>query len=241
LQEVKHVSTRLIYEIAVTAASSGSGLDDGVGKDYISIGTEREEDSIAMGRPREFVIDEALDAALQVFWSKGYEGTSLSDLTDAMGITRPSLYATFGNKEELFRKVLDRYEDVCMRFMREALEEKTSRRVVERLLYGSADMQTDPPHPPGCLGMNGALACSEDAEPIRQELIGRRIAGEAALRRRLEQAKAEGDLPKTADPAALARYVMTVAQGMAIQAASGARRADLHQVIATALMAWPTA
>jgi AcrR family transcriptional regulator len=193
-----------------------------------------------MGRPREFEIDEALEAALQIFWRKGYEGTSLSDLTQAMGITRPSLYATFGNKEELFRKVLDRYEDVCMRFMRDALEEPTSRAVVEKLLYGSADAQTDPPHPPGCLGMNGALACSEEAEPIRLELIGRRLAGEAALRRRLEQAKADGDLPQAADTAALARYVMTVAQGMAIQAASGASREALHQVIATALLAWPT-
>jgi AcrR family transcriptional regulator len=193
-----------------------------------------------MGRPREFDIDEVLDAALELFWRNGYEGTSLSDLTEAMGITRPSLYATFGNKEELFRKVLDRYEDVCMRFTRDSLNEPTSRAVVEKLLYGYADAQTDPPHPPGCLGMNGALACSEEAEPIRQELIGRRIAGEAALRRRLEQAKSDGDLPEDSDPAALARYVMTVAQGMAIQAASGARRDALHQVIATALMAWPT-
>jgi AcrR family transcriptional regulator len=193
-----------------------------------------------MGRPREFDIDEVLDAALELFWRNGYEGTSLSDLTEAMGITRPSLYATFGNKEELFRKVLDRYEDVCMRFTRDSLNEPTSRAVVEKLLYGYADAQTDPPHPPGCLGMNGALACSEEAEPIRQELIGRRIAGEAALRRRLEQAKSDGDLPEDSDPAALARYVMTVAQGMAIQAASGARRDALHHVIATALMAWPT-
>ncbi|MDB5405763.1 MAG: transcriptional regulator, TetR family [Rhodospirillales bacterium] len=193
-----------------------------------------------MGRPREFDVDEALDAALDLFWRNGYEGTSLSDLTAAMGITRPSLYATFGNKEELFRKVLDRYEDVCMRFMRDALKEPTARAVVEKLLYGSADAQTDPPHPPGCLGMNGALACSMEAEPIRQELIGRRTAGEAALRRRLEQAKAEGDLPAASDPAALARYVMTLSQGMAIQAASGAGREALHQVIATALTAWPS-
>jgi AcrR family transcriptional regulator len=193
-----------------------------------------------MGRPREFDVDEALDSALQVFWRKGYEGTSLTDLTEAMGITRPSLYATFGNKEELFRKVLDQYDNTCLAFTREAMSEPTARAVVERLLYGHADAQTDPPHPPGCLGMNGALACSEEVEPIRQELIGRRLASEAALQRRLEQAKAEGDLPAGADPAGLARYVMTVAQGMAVQAASGADREALHQVISTALMAWPS-
>jgi AcrR family transcriptional regulator len=193
-----------------------------------------------MGRPREFDVDEALDSALQVFWSKGYEGTSLTDLTEAMGITRPSLYATFGNKEELFRKVLDQYDNTCLSFTREAMNEPTARAVVERLLYGHADAQTDPPHPPGCLGMNGALACSEEVEPIRQELIGRRLASEAALRRRLEQAKAEGDLAADADPAGLARYVMTIAQGMAVQAASGADREALHQVTRTALMAWPS-
>jgi AcrR family transcriptional regulator len=193
-----------------------------------------------MGRPREFDVDHALDCALELFWRKGYEGTSLSDLTDAMGITRPSLYATYGNKEELFRKVLDRYDDTCMSFTREALEEPTARAVVVKLLYGYADAQTDPQHAPGCLGTSGALACSEEAEPIRQELIGRRIAGEAALCRRLEQAKLDGDLPPSADPTNLARYVMTFAQGMAVQAASGADREALYQLCDTVLLAWPS-
>jgi AcrR family transcriptional regulator len=193
-----------------------------------------------MGRPREFDVDEALDLALEVFWRQGYAGTSLSDLTDAMGITRPSLYATYGNKEELFLKVLDRYENTCMSFMREALNEPTARAVVEKWLYGAADAQTDPSHPSGCLGMNGALACSDEVEPIREELVGRRLAAEAVLRRRLEEAKTAGDLPDDADPAGLASYVTTIGQGMATQAASGASRETLHRVIETALRAWPS-
>lgn len=193
-----------------------------------------------MGRPREFEIDEALDSALELFWRKGYEGTSLSDLTDAMGITRPSLYAAFGNKEELFRKALDRYDDTCMAFTRTAMKEPTARKVVDKLLHGFADAQTDQTHPPGCMGMNGALACSEEAEPIKRELVVRRLAGETALGRRLEEARAAGDLPADSAPADLARYVMTVAHGMAIQASSGACRDALYAVVAMTMRAWPS-
>jgi AcrR family transcriptional regulator len=194
-----------------------------------------------MGRPREFCVDQALGQALKVFWRNGYEGTSLTDLTDAMGITRPSLYATFGNKEDLFHKALDLYNKDYMGFTGQALLEPTSRAVVERLLLGLADMHSDPAHPPGCMDTNAALACSDAAEPIRKELVARRARGEAALRERLERARDEGDLPADADPADLARYVMTVAQGMAVQAKAGAGREDLHKVVTMALKAWPGA
>src|SRR5262245_28573236 len=114
-----------------------------------------------MGRPREFDAEEALERALYVFWRKGYEGASLSDLTEAMGINRPSLYAAFGNKEELFRKALDRYADGPAAFNRQALESKTARGVVECLLRGTAESVTDPCHPAGCLAVQGALSCGE--------------------------------------------------------------------------------
>lgn len=192
-----------------------------------------------MGRHREFDLDIALAQALRVFWTKGFESASLTDLTEAMGITRPSLYAAFGNKETLFRKALDRYEATSMAFLTPALDEPTARRVVERMLYGYADAQTDAAHPPGCLGTNSALVCSEAAEPIRQELIRRRGAGEARLRARLGRAVAEGDLPADADTAHLAGYVMTVVCGMSVQATSGADRDMLHGVVRTALRAWP--
>ena len=193
-----------------------------------------------MGRPREFCIDGALSRALETFWRSGFEGTSVTDLTEAMGITRPSLYAAFGNKETLFRKALDLYEVTYLGFTREALQERTARAVVERLLTGFADAQTDAQHPPGCLGTNGALACSAAAEPIRRELVERRASFQAALCQRLEAAKAAGDLPPDAAPDELAQYIVTVTQGMGVQASSGATRQSLRRVVALALKAWPT-
>jgi AcrR family transcriptional regulator len=157
-----------------------------------------------------------------------------------MGINRPSLYAAFGNKEQLFRKALDRYAAGPAAHMREALDEPTARAVAERLLLNTADVLTDPCHPPGCLAVHGALSCGEAAESIRQELNSHRFASEAALRERLERAKSDKDLPATANPADLARYIATVLQGMAVQAAGGASRDDLHSVAELALRAWPT-
>jgi AcrR family transcriptional regulator len=194
---------------------------------------------MAIGRPRAFDIDTALDRALQVFWRKGYEGTSVSDLTKAMGINRPSLYAAFGNKANLFRKALDRYTEGPAAYTHKALDEPTARAVVERLLRGVVDLLADPCTPQGCLAVQGALACGDAADAIRQELISRRAAGEAALRQRLERAIVDGDLPADADPADLARYVTTVSQGMAVQAAGGASREELRQVVEMALRAWP--
>jgi AcrR family transcriptional regulator len=193
-----------------------------------------------MGRPREFDADEALTSALHQFWRHGYEGTSLTDLTEAMGITRPSLYAAFGNKEELFRKALDLYARRYLSFFDQVLAEPTARRVVERLLLETVNQNTCPTTPPGCLGTNGAMACSSAAEPIRQELISRRRQSEAALCARFKQARARGDLPADARPADLARYVMTLSQGIAVQAAAGASREDLRRVAAIAVKTWPS-
>jgi AcrR family transcriptional regulator len=192
-----------------------------------------------VGRPREFDADKALGRALQVFWRKGYEGASLPDLTAAMGISRPSLYAAFGNKEALFRKALDSYAGGPACYVREALHEPTARAVVERLLRGAVELQTDKRNPPGCLMVQGALACGEAANPIRQELISRRAAGEAALRQRFERARSDGELPADSDPADLARYFTTVVYGMAVQAAGGASREELRRVAQAALRAWP--
>ena len=192
------------------------------------------------GRPREFDVDQALDRALRVFWRRGYEGATLPDLTEAMGINRPSLYAAFGSKEELFRKALDRYAEGPAACVRQALNEPTARAVAERLLDGAIDLVTDRRNPRGCLMVQGALACGETAESVRRELVARRVAGEVAVRQRFERARADGDLPAEADPADLARYVVTVMRGMAVQAAGGASREDLRRVAAMALRAWPT-
>jgi AcrR family transcriptional regulator len=193
-----------------------------------------------VGRPRAFDPDTALEAALRVFWTKGYEGTALSDLTAAMGINRPSIYATFGNKEALFRKALDRYNVKMTGFTADALKEPTARAVAERLMVGTADLLSCPGNPKGCLMVQGALACGVEADPIRKELISRRATGEAALRERFERAKVEGDLPAGADPGDLARYVVAVMHGMSVQSAGGASRQELQGVIDLSLRAWPT-
>jgi AcrR family transcriptional regulator len=194
---------------------------------------------VPIGRPREFDIEKALDSALRVFWRKGYEGASLPDLTRAMGINRPSLYAAFGNKESLFRKVLDRYVERPAAYVRKALNEPTARAVAERLLGGALDLLADPRNPRGCLMVQGALACGKAAESVRRELVSRRMAGEVEVRRRFERALTEGDLPADSDPADLARYVVTVVRGMAVQAAGGASREELRRVVEIALRAWP--
>jgi AcrR family transcriptional regulator len=192
-----------------------------------------------MGRARTFDTDAALDRAMTVFWRKGYDGTSLSDLTKAMGINRPSLYAAYGNKEELFRKALERYGDGPSSYEREALAKPTARQVAESLLRGAADVQTDPNSPAGCLAVLGTTYCADESSPVGKTLIQSRLAAHAAIRERFERARAEGDLPRQADPADLTRYIGTVVCGMAVLAASGATREELEGVIGLTMRAWP--
>ena len=150
---------------------------------------------MAKGRPREFDAEAALDAALRVFWEKGYEGASLPDLTAAMGINRPSLYAAFGNKETLFRRAIDRYLAGPAEHGARALQEPTAQRVAERLLRGGIELVTAPANPGGCFLVQAALACGNSADPLRKELAARRAANEFALAARFARARIEGDLP----------------------------------------------
>lgn len=207
---------------------------------YLLIGMKLTSDPAPLGRPRAFDPDTALERAMHVFWTKGYEGAALSDLTRAMRINRPSLYAAFGNKERLFRKVLDRYASGPLAYFEKALAAEKARVVVEQILFGAARMAGDPRLPAGCLMVQGALACGDMAGSVQKETAARRTASEVALRRRLQRAKREGDLPRNADPTELARYIMTVLQGMAVQGANGATRDQLRRVAQTALRAWPT-
>ncbi len=190
-----------------------------------------------MGRPREFDAEAALDQAMEVFWRHGYEGATIAQLTEAMGINPPSLYACFGNKEGLLKAALDHYTKLRNIWMDEVVAAPTARDVTERMLIGIADKQTDPANPPGCLLVQGGVACGSGSESVPFELAARRAQNEDQLRERFIRAKAEGDLKETADPAALARYVSAVSVGMGVMASSGADREALRQVADVAVQA----
>jgi AcrR family transcriptional regulator len=185
---------------------------------------------MAMGRPREFDAGSALDQAMEVFWRHGYEGATIAQLTDAMGINPPSLYAAFGNKEGLLKAALDRYSAKRAAWMDEVLAAPSARDVAERMLMGIAETQTDPANPPGCLLVQGGLACGTGSENVPFELAARRALTEDQVRERFIRAKREGDLKETADPVALARYLSAVSVGMGVMASSGADREALRQV-----------
>jgi AcrR family transcriptional regulator len=184
-------------------------------------------------------MSKALDAAMEVFWRKGYEGASMVDLTTAMGINSPSLYAAFGSKKGLFEAVLDHYDQDRAGFLSDVLAQPTARRAAERYLCGLVDQETDPDGPRGCLLVQGGLTCGDDAADIPARLAAHRHATELTLRERFVCAKSEGDLPKGSDPAGLARYLMTVANGMSVQASSGATAKELRQIAEMALLALP--
>ncbi|MBS7699867.1 MULTISPECIES: TetR/AcrR family transcriptional regulator [unclassified Chelatococcus] len=192
-----------------------------------------------MGRHREFDVEKALDAALCVFWRKGYEGASYTDLTEATGVERPALYSAFGNKEALFRRSLTRYYERYLHYLPEALQLPTAREVAAHILYAAAELNTRYPEHPGCLGINGVLAGSDEAEPVRQALIEARAAAEIQIRERFERAKTEGDLAATAKSDALAAFLMAVLHGMAVQAKAGFSRDMLEAVAEQALSSWP--
>lgn len=191
------------------------------------------------GRPRCFCKEEALDKAMIVFWRQGYQGASLSDLTKAMGINPPSLYACFGSKEGLFKAVLERYDQRREIFMGQVLAAPTAAEVAEAYLMGVAAFVSDTGgrNPPGCLMVQGGLSGSDNDIP---EMLARhRAEKEGMLRTRFERARKSGDLPKASDPAALARYLMVMANGLCVQASAGASEKELKEVAAIALTNWP--
>ena len=194
------------------------------------------------GRPREFCVDHALAQALRVFWEKGYEGTSLNDLTEAMGITRPSLYAAFGNKDALFRKALDLYESEKLAYIRQALEKPTAREVAETMLRGSVDNVTGNSNEPhGCLGVITSVACGPESQSVREEVVKRGEMGKKALTDRFFRAKEEGDLPAHIDPEGLMRVLIAMLQGISVQATQGATREELDRLVESGLALWPSA
>lgn len=175
---------------------------------------------------------------MTVFWEHGYDGVSLTDLTRAMGITKTSLYAAFGNKEELFLKTLERYAVGPTSYAVRALQEPTAREVAEAYLTGAVNNSTQPGRPAGCLSVQAFLAAGHLGETARAALATWRNEDDARLRDRFQRAVDEGDLPPNAVPEVLARYLMAMANGIAIQAAGGASRDELQHVADEALRNW---
>ncbi len=195
---------------------------------------------MAKGRPRNFDVDAALDVALRLFWTHGYEGVSVAKLAAAMGINVPSLYAAFGNKEQLFIKAVERYGCQNGGFYHRAFKLKTAREVAEYILEHEVKLVTMPDAPDGCLMVQGALVTSPESEAIRAMMASMRMTAERWMAERFAQAKKEGDLPADADPKALACYIMTVNSGIAVQAKSGVPRRMLKRVAALAMQQWPS-
>jgi AcrR family transcriptional regulator len=193
------------------------------------------------GRPRSFDREAALERAMEVFWRQGYEATSIAELTAAMGINPPSLYAAFGDKERLFLEAVERYRCGVGDPSPAVEKAPTARAAVERLLEGSAEELTRATHPPGCMLVTAAMNCSSASAHLQRALAEHRAASEARIKALVERGVAEGDLPEATDVAALARFFMTVIAGMTIQARDGATREELLAVAEAAMRAWPSA
>ncbi|MFE9681892.1 TetR/AcrR family transcriptional regulator [Streptomyces sp. NPDC006285] len=192
-----------------------------------------------VGRPRGFDAEEALERAMLVFWRHGYEGASTANLTNAMGISTTSMYAAFGNKEKLFRRVLERYTEGPSAYLVRAMEEPTARDVAAAVLAGTVRTTTRPANPQGCLGVHGALTASDSGQEVRDLLVAWRNEGYSSVRERFQRAVDDGDLPADTDPGLLARYLTTFAHGIAVQAASGVDREELQELADAALRNWP--
>lgn len=194
------------------------------------------------GRPRSFDRDEALEAAVAVFWQYGYDATSIALLTGALGIGAPSLYAAFGDKKKLFFEALDRYNHTYGAFTVRALnEESDARAAVSRLLHEASAAYTRSDRPPGCLLITAATNCAPQSADVATRLRDIRAQARTALEAKIADSVRAGTVPPGADTRALAAFYAAVLQGMSAQARDGATTADLRRIADTALQAWPTA
>jgi AcrR family transcriptional regulator len=194
------------------------------------------------GRPRGFDRDQALEAAMRLFWSRGYEATSISDLTQAMGVTPPSLYGAFGDKKRLFLEAVERYQARAGWAAQEALlNEPTAERAIRRLMLETVDYFTDPKSPKGCLVVLGATNCGPEAADMAETLADRRRAASAAIRARIASGQVGGELAPGADAAALADLVTATLYGLAIKARDGVPRKALKASVEQFLRLWPRA
>jgi AcrR family transcriptional regulator len=190
------------------------------------------------GRPRSFDRDQALASAMRVFWTKGYADTSMADLTEAMGINSPSLYAAFGNKEQLFREAVQLYEQSNSGVLCSAMASATAREAMEAVLMATAGAADVEDRPTGCLVALSAAhpdalppAACDDIRQIRESTI-------ATTETRLRQGRDAGEIAPDADLKAMAAFYATVQQGMAFRARNGATADELRGTARAAMLAW---
>lgn len=190
------------------------------------------------GRPRGFDRDQALERALKTFWRLGYEGASITDLTDAMGVTTPSLYTAFGSKAELYKEALDRYRALTSPASNALTEEPTAKAAFARLLRETAAAFSDPENPPGCMISTAVLTCAEENAGVADYARALRDNALETYQSRIEKGMTDGDLPGTADARKLARFYGAVVQGMSVQAQDGADHATLLSIAEAGVSAW---
>ena len=187
------------------------------------------------GRPISFDKEAALEAAMLLFWERGFEGTSMADLTKAMGLNPPSIYAAFGDKHALFQLAAKRYMEMRSEYAGKALEEPTLEKVVHALLDNTVSFLTTPGHPARCMTLSGAVGCSADATPAKNLMTEIRKQNEAVMRERFMKARKSGELPKNVNVDDYTRYLSTIIAGLSIQAANGSTKAELKRTAQMAL------
>jgi AcrR family transcriptional regulator len=187
------------------------------------------------GRPIGFDKGAALEAAMLLFWERGYEGTSMADLTQAMGLNPSSIYAAFGDKHALFQLAVKRYMELRAQYAVKALEEPTLERFIRALFSNTVAFLTTPGHPPTCMTLAGAAGCSLDATPARDLMTEIRKQNQIALRERLLKARKSGELPREINVDDYTRYLSTIIAGLSIQAANGSTKAELKRTAQMAL------
>lgn len=192
-------------------------------------------DRLVKGRPRGFDEEQAIDAAMRVFWEKSYEGTTMADLTEATGLNRSSIHAAFGSKGGLFLKVVERYWEGPLSHIPKALAEQALPGVVEALIRGTVNFLSTPGNPKGCLSIHGALVCGTNGERVMQIMAERRKTTESTIRKRIQQAQREGELRGEVNAADYARYIAAIMTGLVVQSLNGANRAELTRLADMAL------
>ena len=192
------------------------------------------------GRPRAFDRAHALNTALDLFWRHGFDGTSIPQLTSAMGISPPSLYAAFGSKEALYREAIQLYQTKYSGFMNSLFDEKISARdAIEHALLAAAKQFSDPSHALGCMISSAELQASADNQQLAAEITLIRMAAQHVVHTRFEAARKSGELPAKTDTASLAAFYALVTQGMSVQARDGANASTLKRLAKLAMRVWP--